>query len=300
MFNKNPRKALFLAIITILMWSTVATGFEIALKYMTPNELQALALSLSSIILIAYMYLRKSIHEFKKLTKADYINALLQGFCLCSANFLLLQAYDFLPAQIVQPINSTWSIAFVLINSWLVKERLRLGELFGFFLAISGTSYIALGGSWSPELAKAINIEGILSVLSSVITFAFYFIFNSRANTSAVLALLSGFIVASVLSWIAVYVEGGGSFSFDRMTITGIYAVIYLALFEWALPFLTWSLALKLTNSVSTISIISFFNPFLSLLCISIVLGEPIVSSTIFGLCLIVAGTAIQQRFKKT
>jgi drug/metabolite transporter (DMT)-like permease len=47
------------------------------------------------------------------------------------------------------------------------------------------------------------------------------------------------------------------------------------------------------------VSNVAFATPFLALLPIAVVLGEPIAPSTLPGLCLILGGLAVQQRFAR-
>jgi len=56
---------------------------------------------------------------------------------------------------------------------------------------------------------------------------------------------------------------------------------------------------MKLAENTAKIANLIFISPFLSLILISVFLDEAIMGSTIIGLCLIVAGLALQQLITK-
>jgi drug/metabolite transporter (DMT)-like permease len=61
------------------------------------------------------------------------------------------------------------------------------------------------------------------------------------------------------------------------------------------LAFLCWSQALRLAQNTSRVSNLIFLSPFLSLILIHFILGEPIYSTTYLGLIVIVAGLLLQK-----
>jgi drug/metabolite transporter (DMT)-like permease len=65
------------------------------------------------------------------------------------------------------------------------------------------------------------------------------------------------------------------------------------------LAFILWLKAMKLAENTARIANLIFISPFLSLVLISVLLKEEILSSTLVGLCLIIAGLVIQQIFAK-
>ena len=72
-------------------------------------------------------------------------------------------------------------------------------------------------------------------------------------------------------------------------------AAFYAGLVEMGLGFLFWLLAMKAAANTSRIANLIFLSPFLSLIFIAFILGEPILASTLIGLILIVVGLVIQQ-----
>ncbi len=299
--EKNQTKALALGIGTVLMWSTVSSIFKLALNSINAMQLIALALSIASLFLGSYIVYTGKWRILKKLSRADILNILLQGFLLFAYYFFLFTGYENLPAQIAQPINSTWAFVLVFINAWLVKEMLTKVEFLGMFLAYTGTVIIGIGGARSESFMEQVSIFGIISIVISTFFMAIYWIVNNKCKASHSISLWGGFAVSAILANIVLVVQSlmGYNLNWEVLQNQTFFAVVYLALFEWGLPFTTWTLALKLTTSVTTMGTLSFFNPFLSLIWISIILDEPILITTIIGLVFIVTGMMTQQKFKR-
>ncbi|MDA0339564.1 MAG: EamA family transporter, partial [Proteobacteria bacterium] len=66
-------------------------------------------------------------------------------------------------------------------------------------------------------------------------------------------------------------------------------------LFEMGLAFLFWSQALRLAENTSRVSNLIFLSPFISLIFIHEILGEPIHVTTYAGLGVIVTGLCLQR-----
>ncbi len=296
MFQKNPRKALLLGIATILMWSSMSTASEISLEGLEPIQLMPLGFSFSALILGVYLLISGEWKEARNIRKKDWLNVFGQGSSLFAYYFFLFSSYALLPAQITQPVNATWAFVLVFANAWLLKEKLGKNEIAGMFLAYIGVVVIALGGAKSEELSHSINFEGVFYAVISTVFMAAYWIINNRCELSHRVSLFLGFVFAALWSTGALIILNP---SWENATLISIGATLYLAFFEWTIPFTTWTLALKLTNSIPTISALSFFTPFLSLFWISLVLAEPIVITTFIGLFFIVGGTIVLQKFKK-
>ncbi len=296
MFDKQPRKALLLGVMTILMWSTVSTGFEIALSSLVPLQLIVLGLSFASLLLGIYLLISGEWKKEKKIEKKDIYNVLAQGTCLFCYYFFLFSAYALLPAQIAQPINATWAFILVFLGAWILKQKLSRGELLGMLFAYVGVLIIAVGGAQSSVLSGQINIFGIMHAIACTFFMAGYWIINNQCQLSHRVSLFLGFFIADMCGIIVLLIT---SPSWENVSFLSVGASFYLALFEWTIPFITWTMALKLTNSISTISSLTFFVPFLSLIWVSLILGETIIASTLAGLVFIVSGTIILQRSKK-
>jgi drug/metabolite transporter (DMT)-like permease len=77
--------------------------------------------------------------------------------------------------------------------------------------------------------------------------------------------------------------------------LKGILGAVYIGLFEMGVTFLLWLKALRLSKTTAYVANLIYLTPFLSLLVISIAVGEKILLSTIIGLVFIVGGIILQK-----
>jgi drug/metabolite transporter (DMT)-like permease len=61
------------------------------------------------------------------------------------------------------------------------------------------------------------------------------------------------------------------------------------------LTFVLWLTALKLSSTTARISNLVFFSPFISLILVSVFVGENILPATVIGLIIIISGVILQQ-----
>ena len=71
---------------------------------------------------------------------------------------------------------------------------------------------------------------------------------------------------------------------------------LYIGIFEMGVAYVLWLMALQLSATTARVSNLIFLAPFLSLVILSVVVGEQIMVSTLYGLVLIVGGIALQKK----
>ncbi len=285
----DQTKAFLYAGLTILAWSTVSTAFKIALETLSPTQLIFVSMLTASLFLLAVMAVRGQLHEIAGLNPGQRVRALLLGGMLYLYYTLLFVAYDYLPAQIAQPINYTWALMLALLASWVMKQKLSLKEFLCMLLAYSGVVVISTGGSGA---LGPLHPLGLACVIASTLLYALYWIGNTRSGLPPLPGLVVCFICSAALAAVTLLVRGEAL----AVPLRPLLGGVYVGLFELAIPFLLWGMALRLTSSVARISTLPFLVPFLALFWISLVLHEPIAWTTPTGLVLIVAGTIMQQR----
>ncbi len=288
-------KAYFFGISAVLMWSTVATAFKLALQWLSPAQLVLLA-SLSSVLLLT------SILAWQRQLPLAWVYAkqrpgyfLLVGAINPFLYYLVLfKAYDLLPAQQAQSLNYTWAITLALLAVPFLKQQLRKQDLLAMVLGYFGVLVIATRGN---VLAMQFDsVAGVLLALFSTFLWAGYWIINTRNQGEPVAGLLVAFCFS--LPMVALYCWwSDGLPVFNAKAWLG---AAYVGLFEMGIAFVCWVLALKYTNNTARISNLIFISPFLSLFFISHFLGEAIEPATYLGLLLIISGLLIQQWRGKT
>jgi len=275
---------------TVLCWSTVATAFKIALRYLDVYQLILYACLTSTTILFIAVAIRGEVAAlpatFRRHWRVTLVSGVLNPF---TYYLVLFAAYDRLPAQVAQPINYTWAIVLTLLSIVVLKQRITLRDIGAALVCYTGVVVIAGQGKWTTlHIPDATGVG--LALLSTVI-WASYWIVNIRDPRPPTIALCLNFLMALPFA-LALCLAASDPL---RVNWQGLASAVYVGLFEMGLAFLLWSHALKLAENTSRVSNLIFLSPFLSLVFINRILGEPIYWTTYVGLLVIIAGLLVQQ-----
>ncbi|PHO17639.1 EamA family transporter [Malaciobacter molluscorum LMG 25693] len=279
------------ALSAIFLWSTVATAFKIALSYLSPVMLLLLASITSLFILLVVIVFQKKfyliIKHFSKNSSLILILGILNPFLYY---LILFEAYTLLPAQEAQSINYTWALMLSFLAVPFLKQKLRLVDIVAGIICYFGVLIISTRGE--PFSMNFSDLRGVSLALLSTIIWALYWIFNTKQKQDPVVSLFSNFLIAVPIIIIYMYFNN----EFFIPEYKGVFAAIYVGLFEMGITFLFWLFAMQYTNNTSKIANLIFISPFLSLIFIYFILGEKIYISTLFGLLMIIFGLYIQQK----
>jgi len=283
------KKAIIYAGIAVLLWSTVATAFKIALRNLQPFELMLYSSVFSTIILFIAVIIKQQFINFKYLKIKDYLLFAFLGLLVPFGYYsILFKAYDLLPAQIAQAINFTWPIAIVILSVIIKKEKLSILQFAAIFISFIGAYVVISGGNFNNIIN--FNIQGIIYAFLSVFIWATYWLINKELNYDMSIALFFIFLFGSIYALITNVI-------FYPMTIpqiTDLIPALYIGLFEMSITFFVWLTALKSAKSTVIVNNIIYLTPFISLLIINFILKEIIKNSTIIGLFLIISGIVLQ------
>mgnify|MGYP005990809211 CR=1 FL=1 len=294
--EKNQSLAFKLALFTVFLWSTVATAFKIALQSASVSQL-VLVSSLTSLLVLVFIYVYQSksntqslLNVFKqspwRFIAAGLINPVIYYL-------VLFAAYERLPAQIAQPINYTWAIVLSLLAVPILKQKFTKGDAIGLFFCYLGVFILVTRFDFAQF--SEINLLGVFFAVLSTLLWASYWMINAKISAPPVTALLLCFICA-IPSLIVIALFNWSSFEFN---INNVAAAIYIGLFEMSLAFVFWLKAMRLSTSTAQISILIYLSPFLSLVFIYFILGEPIYLTTVIGLIVICVGLLAQKQLNQ-
>lgn len=282
----------------VLCWSTVATAFKLSLNYITPLQLILLASLVSWLFLIATLLVKGRARMLFSLSKKDYAWSLIFGLMNPALYYLLLfSAFHALPAQEAQALNYSWAIVMTLLAVPLLGQRLTRFDLAAAALCYFGVLMIATRGDVLG--LNFANIKGVALALASTVVWSLYWILNQKDQREPIVGLCLNFSFAIPVIIVVAYFSGdlGSLFNSPWQALVGGF---YVGIFEMGLAFILWLKAMKLAENTARIANLIFISPFLSLVFISVLLNEVILTSTLVGLCLIIAGLVLQQVFAKS
>ena len=286
----RDRQALLLGLTAVLLWSTVATAFKLALQELDVFQLVASAVLVSAAALLVLVALRGKLGLLATYARQHLPFYLLLALLNPLLYYLvLLRAYDLLPAQQAQPINYTWAITLALLAVPLLGQKLSGRDVVAAIMGYGGVVIIATRGQLlEMEFDSG---EGVSLALISTVLWALYWLLSTRNPRDPLVSLCLNFLLAAPCALVI-------CMTFSTLvlpTLKGALAAIWIGLFEMGVTFALWSTALRLASGVARIGNLIFLSPLISLVLIATVLGEIIHPATLVGLMLIIPAVLLQQ-----
>ncbi|MDH3199061.1 MAG: DMT family transporter [Candidatus Krumholzibacteria bacterium] len=286
----SQSRATLYGLATVLLWSTVASAFELTLRHLEPLELVVYASVVSLVILGAMLVARGDLRLAFAGTRRQYLRSFLLGALNPFLYYLVLfNAYDRLPAQEAQPLNYTWALTLAVLSVPLLGQRIGKRDFAGLGLGYLGVLVVSTHGDILG--LRFTDGLGVALALGSTLIWALYWIYSTKDSRDPIVCLFLAFacgVPLVVLYWL---VAGEPRLPDAR----GLLGAAYVGAFEMSVTFALWLYALRLSANTAKVGSLIFISPFISLVLIHFVVGEDIRRSTIAGLVLIVAGLAVQR-----
>lgn len=286
----NQSKAYSLALISIAFWSTMGTAFKLTLQFLNPAMLLLISTFTAFLFLGVVIAIKGKGPELKRVTVKQIANSALMGLFNPFLYYLILfEAYNRIPAQEGVALNYIWPVMLVIFSIVFLKQHISLISFMAILISFSGTIVIAMHGNFNEF--RFSNTFGVLLAVSSSLIWASFWIINLKDSREAIVKMFANFAFGStyILLW-NIYKN-----NLALPSITGLSGAVYIGIFEMGLTFVLWLTALKLSTHTARVSNLVFISPFISLLLISVFVGEKILPSTVIGLVIIVSGIVIQQ-----
>jgi len=268
----------------------MGTAFKLTLRYLNPGMLLLIATFTAFIFLGLVIVIKNKQADLRSVTPKQLLNSALMGLFNPFLYYLVLfEAYNRIPAQEGVALNYIWPVMLVIFSILFLKQHINLLSLFAILISFSGTVVIAVHGDFSS--LRFSDTTGVILAVGSALFWASFWIINLKDPREAVVKMFMNFAfgAAYILTWNIVK----GNISVP--TASGLAGAIYIGIFEMGLTFVLWLSALRLSVNTARVSNLVFISPFISLLLISLFVGEKILPATVIGLAIIVSGIAIQQ-----
>ena len=273
-----------LAVLAVLFWSTVATGFKLGLTTMTPAQLLLVASAIAFLLFGGCWFVIKP----PRIRWPDFRHAAFLGITNPFLYYLiLLEGYDRLPAQIAQPLNYLWALAIAILAIPILRQRTTPRLWVGMCISYAGVALLLSRG----EIQEVANLDwlGIGLILTSTVLWAFYWLWQSRTEAHAIQFMTICFGVGTTFTWLYCLLTDG----MPSLTPQNVLYGAWIGLLEMGITFLVWQAALNSTSHVARIAQLIFISPLISLFLIQSVLGEAIHMFTWIALPVILLGLLV-------
>lgn len=283
--DKRNTKAIGYALVAVLMWSTVATAFNIALTELNFVQLLTYASGVSFFVLTLVLWGSRKFQKLKTISEIDYIHQIVKGLINPFGYYLILfKAYSLLPANEAMILNYTWPVVLILFSVFFLKQHFTKIDFASVLFCFIGVVVISTKGNIFD--VKFSNLFGVALAIGSSAVWAGYWILNMKNKVHPVVQLWLSFGVGFIASVILfLLTDCPANFSSKALLASG-----YVGLFEMSIPFIMWQFALIRASNTAVVSKFVFLSPFLSLMIIALILKETILVSSMIGFLFIVSG----------
>jgi drug/metabolite transporter (DMT)-like permease len=284
----DRRAAYAYALVVVLLWSTVASAFKIALRHLDFFQLLFWSSLTATLVLLSIVVVQGKLRFLLGCSALGWMSSAFLGLLNPFAYYLILfKAYSLLPAQQAQPLNFAWPV--VLFSIVFLRQKIRTAGLLAILVSFTGLVVICTGGRLT-TFHGTDPLGAGLAVGSSVL-WALYWVMNVRDGRDDVVKLFLNFLFGFIFVLAYGAVQGRLAVPEAR----GLAGAAYVGLFEMGITFVLWQKALKHAANSAQVANLVYLSPFLSLVFIGTVVKERIMPSTVVGLGLIVAGIVVQQ-----
>jgi len=302
--GKLRRSAGFYAAVAIACWSTVAVAFKWALDDLTPDVLLFIATTSAIATLFLLLLAAGKRGDLFSIPRKALGRAALLGFINPFLYYLILfKAYSLLPAQVAQALNMIWPLVLVLLSIPILGQKIGWMGILAMVISFTGALFIALQGDPLTWIRQGITIKdpwGVALAMGSAILWATYFLLNMKNKLPDDISLFLNFLFAWIyLAFVLLlkYLTRSENIEIipSGVSLRSVLSGVYIGIIEMAVPFIIWLKALKFAKNTAVVSSLIYIFPFLSLILIHYILGEPVFSSTVLGLLLIVGGILLSR-----
>ncbi|MFZ2286511.1 MAG: DMT family transporter [Bacteroidales bacterium] len=292
---KKSSRAYLYAALAIFLWGTIPTAFKIALSELSIVTMLGITTLVSTAVLLLIVAAEGKLRLLAVMTRRDIMWSALLGLINPVGYYLLLlTAYSMLPGQVAQPINMIWPIILVFFSIPLLHQRIPARSFIALFISLAGVYIIASQGA--PLHPGRSDTAGVLLALVSGVLWALYFVLNVRDPRDESVKLFTNFLFGSL--YIVAIMIAGGSFT-ETVSLKGAAASVYCGIFEMGITFWLWLRALQLAETTDKVSNLVYFAPFISLILLHFIIGEPVWYTTPLGLLFIIGSVLFQNRVRK-
>ncbi len=288
---RNISKAYIYALLSVFLWSTVATAFKLGLKVLSPVYLILLASVVSLFVFFFIILAQGRIRELFTVTASGLAKSAMLGLLNPFGYYLILfQAYNLLPAQVAQPLNMIWPVTLALLSAPLLKQKITFRNIVAILVSFVGVIFISSQGSLS-GIANT-NITGAALAVGSSVIWALFWVLSVIDKREEIFKLFWNFAFGVIYLLLVALVFT----DFSLPDVKGLPAAIYIGFFELGFTYILWMKAMQLSENNAKTGNLIFLSPFLSLVFIHFILGETIYYTTFIGLAFIISGIWYQQK----
>lgn len=278
----------FLMISFSIFGGSFAAISKLVLNKVDNFQLLFYMFGLASIFITIILAVTKKMKQLKCLRLKDYIKLVAYGVPAFMYYFCYSLSLKLIPAVEASMLNYLYPILLVFFAVLLNRERMNRFKIFALLSGFAGTIIIILKGDIGN--INFTNMTGDLLGIGAASCWAIFSIVGKKNRIDPYLSIYIYTLEGFILSTFALFVFSG--FTIPEMPVFS--GLLWIGVTNIAGVYFVWFRALKVA-STNFVASMSYFNPFISLIFIFLLLGENILFVQLLGLVFIVTGIAFQR-----
>lgn len=271
--------ATFFGFMPIWTKMAYATGLTIL-------EITFLRFSMAAVILKIVIHYRRIDFHVKKQQIGPLLLSIILGYL--ATNITLSLSYKYISSGMATSLHYLFPVVIMLLAYFIYHEELNVYKWIALLISLAGIYLIADPGG------SHFSLQGVVLAISSALFFVIYMLLIShhvlKQMNSLVLAFYSCFI-SSILFLIVIVIRGNWS-TLLSITLKGFIYVSLLSLFCSSIAMIFFIKGVQSIGSINA-SILSTFEPVVSLVAGIIILNEPVSWQTTLGCSMIVTAVIL-------
>ncbi len=278
------KKSYVFAVLAVLLWSTMAP----ATKYMLGDMPAMLVLAVSSMFATLFLFIVNlftgKIKRAKEYSGKQYGLMAGLGFMgLFMYSSLYYHGLEVLTSHEACILNYLWPVMIMIFSAVILKEKIDALKVIAMLCAFLGVVVL----SWGTPVHSVSAVTGIIACIVAAVFYGLFSVLNKKFDFDQNIAMMVMWGVTSVCAFIYCAIAG----NWAPMELKQWLGMIWIGVAADALGYLLWALALKHAgNETSSVSVIAYMTPFLSLVASAVFLKENIGFTAVIALVLIIGG----------
>lgn len=285
----SMKKEYWLASISVLFWGSSAAVAALLLHSMSTFLVVFYNGFIASVFLFLLNLFTGRLPQLKDLPVSQILLMMFLGILgTFMYSSLLYVGMQRLKTQQAFIINYLWPIMTVLFSCLILKKTLTLQKVAALLLSFFGVIIVATEGDLN-GLAKVDGI-GVAACVIAAMCSGLYGTLNSRVTCDKTLATMVYQSTSAVAALVFLLLTQSGP---RLLTMPEFGGMLWNGILIYGVAATTWAIAIS-TGDTAKVSNLAYFTPFLSLVYIYFLLGEPISMASVAGLIFIILGVLVQ------
>lgn len=276
------------AFITIFFWGSTAAISSLVLDSISTLALVFYGSLVATIFLLVLNIVTGRIGQVKEITGRDYANMFVVGMLgIFLYNVLLFFGMTRILVQQAFIINYLWPICIVIFSCIILKEKLTVIKCISMLASFAGVAVVATGGNFSN--LGSLDFLGVLAACLAAVFYGLFSVLTIKIKYDKFVAMMVYYFFSTIVSAVALLATN----TFIIPTASQIPGILWIGILVNGVAFTLWSIAIAAGNT-ARLSNLAYLTPFVSLIWIYFLIGEPISMASVIGLLIIISGVVLQ------